>query len=195
MLTAAGRRIALAALALALTLLPEQALGQKIAILFERGDVAEGAAAFQAACASGDSLTLESLWTDIRGLATPAELEEWKTRPSASRCALLENMLAERAMLAGLTVPGRLAVHYQRLARARADWGLRSKRVQAGAADSIGRHPDLMFDDRGFIYLRMGEPAEVAYAIAGDPTGPVSYTHLTLPTTLNAWGGGGGGGG
>ena len=179
MITAAGPRIALAALALALTILPEQALGQEIAILFERGDVEEGAAAFQAACASGDSLTLESLWTDIRGLATPAELEEWKTRPSASRCALLENMLAERAMLAGLTVPGRLAVHYQRLARARADWGLRSKRVQAGAADSIGRHPDLMFDDRGFIYLRMGEPDEVAYAIAGDPTG--------LGTRVEGW--------
>jgi hypothetical protein len=82
---------------------------------------------------------------------------------------MLGDMLAERAMLAGLTVPERLAVHYQRLEKARADWGLRSKRVQAGAADSLGRHPDLMFDDRGFIFLRMGEPDEVAYTIAGNP--------------------------
>ncbi|MGB5674119.1 MAG: hypothetical protein WBO43_06185 [Gemmatimonadota bacterium] len=169
MLTAAGRGTALAGLALAL--LPVHALGQEVASLFAEGETAQGAAAFQAACATGDSLTLEALWTDIRGLATPAELEEWETRPSPTRCALLENMLAERAMLAGLTVPERLAVHYQRLARAHADWGLRRKRVQAGAADSLGRHPDLMFDDRGFIYLRMGEPDEVAYTIAGPDGG------------------------
>ena len=128
--------------------------------------VADGsAAAFSTECARGDSLTLEALWTDIRGLATSAEIEEWEARPTSTRCAMLGYMLAERAMLAGLTVPERLAVHYQRLERARADWGLRSKRVQAGAADSLGRHPDLMFDDRGFIFLRMGEPDEVAQVV------------------------------
>jgi len=169
MLTAAGRGTALAGLALAL--LPGHALGQEVASLFAEGETAQGAAAFQAACATGDSLTLEALWTDIRGLATSAEIEEWETRATGSRCAMLREMLAERAMLAGLTVPQRLASHYERLARARADWGLRRKRVQAGAADSLGRHPDLMFDDRGFIYLRMGEPDELAYAFGGDPTG------------------------
>ena len=157
--------LAMAALALAVPSGP--ALGQEVAALFAEGRSAEGAAAFQAACAAGDSLTLEALWKDIRGLATSAEVEDWDTRPSASRCAMLGDMLAERAMLAGLTVSERLAIHYERLKRARADWGLRSKRVQAGAADSLGRHPDLMFDDRGLIYLRMGEPDEVAYTIAG----------------------------
>ncbi len=169
MLTAAGRGTALAGLALAL--LPGHALGQEVASLFAEGETAQGAAAFQAACATGDSLTLEALWTDIRGLATSAEIEEWETRATGSRCAMLREMLAERAMLAGLTVPQRLAIHYERLAKARADWGLRRKRVQAGAADSLGRHPDLMFDDRGFIYLRMGEPDELAYAIGESPSG------------------------
>ncbi len=123
------------------------------------------------ACATADSLTLEALWVDIRGLATAAELEDWEARPSESRCAMLGDMLAERALRAGLTVEERLAIHYERLARARDEWGLRSKRVQAGAADSLGRHPDLMFDDRGLIYLRMGEPDEVAYAIGGSGMG------------------------
>ena len=123
------------------------------------------------ACATADSLTLEALWVDLRGLATAAELEDWKTRPSASRCAMLGDMLAERALLAGLTVEERLAIHYERLARAFDEWGLRSKRVQDGAADSLGRHPDLMFDDRGLIYLRMGDPDEVAYTIAGPGMG------------------------
>lgn len=138
---------------------------------FDAGRPADGAATFRTACATGDSLTLEALWTDIRGLATSSELEEWETRPTSSRCALLGEMLVERALRAGLTVPQRLAIHYERLERARAEWGLRSKRVQAGAADSLGRHPDLMFDDRGFIFLRMGEPDEVAYAFAGPSNG------------------------
>ena len=159
----------MAALALAVPSGP--ALGQQIAGLFAEGRSAEGTAAFQAACATGDSLTLEALWKDIRGLATSAELEDWETRPSGSRCAMLGDMLAERALRAGLTVHERLTIHYARLRKARADWGLRSKRVQAGAADSLGRHPDLMFDDRGLIYLRMGEPDEVAYAFAGPPGG------------------------
>jgi len=124
-------------------------------------------AAFQSACASGDSLALEALWKDLRGLATRGEIEEWEASPVASRCAFLEDMLAERAVRAGMSVDERLALHYERLAKVRDDWWLRKKRVQAGAADSLGRHPDLMFDDRGLIYLRMGEPDEVAYAIAG----------------------------
>jgi hypothetical protein len=127
--------------------------------------------AFRTTCATGDSLALEALWIDIRGLATPTELEDWETRPVASRCEMLGDMLAERALRSGLTVDERLTVHYERLEKVHADWGLKRKRVQAGAVDSIGRHPDLMFDDRGLIYLRMGDPDEVAYAIAGGDMG------------------------
>ena len=123
------------------------------------------------ACEASDSLALEALWVDLRGLATAAELEDWETRPTESRCSMLGDMLAERAVRAGLTLEERLAIHYRRLEKARADWGLRSRRVQAGAADSLGRHPDIMFDDRGLIYLRMGEPDEVAYTIAGPGMG------------------------
>lgn len=127
---------------------------------------AQKAAVFRSTCATGDSLALETLWKDVRGLATSAELEDWDERPTASRCDMLVEMIAERAVRSGLTFDQRLEVHYQRLEKARSDWGLESPRVQAGAADSLGRHPDLEFDDRGLIYLRMGDPDEIAYAIA-----------------------------
>ena len=170
---AATRAAALAAFALILS--SGVAAGQEAVLprsLFSEGLSAEGAEAFRTACATGDSLTLEALWTDFRGLATSAELEDWETRPSASRCDVLRGMLAERAVRSGLTVEQRLAVHYERLARARAEWGLRSPRVQTGPADSLGRHPELEFDDRGLIYLRLGEPDEVAYAFASlSPSG------------------------
>jgi hypothetical protein len=136
---------------------------ERARVLFAVGRSSEAAAAFRTSCATGDSLTLESLWTDIRGLATADEIADWETRSSISRCAHLGDMLAERALRAGLSIRERLAVHYERLERARTDWLLRSPRVQAGAADSLGRHPDLEFDDRGLIYLRLGEPDEEAY--------------------------------
>jgi len=125
------------------------------------------AAAFRAACVSGDALLLEGLWRDLRGLATRTEIEEWDSRPTITRCALLVDLVAQRAFRAGIPVEERLEQHYERLARARSDWGLSSPRVQTGAAELYGRHPDLEFGDRGLAYLRMGEPDEVAFAYAG----------------------------
>ena len=128
----------------------------------------EAFAEMRTACASGDSLALEALWTDFRGLATSTELAEWKARPATRRCAFLGEMIAERAMRAGLPIEERLAQHYERLERARMDWGLEEPRVQTGAAEIYGRHPELEYDDRGLVYVRMGEPDEISYAIAGD---------------------------
>jgi len=135
--------------------------------LFSLGRPDEAFAALRTACASGDSLALEALWTDLRGLATSAELAEWSARRLTRRCAFLGTMIAERAMRAGLPVEARLAQHYERLDRARREWGLEEPRVQKGAAELYGRHPELEYDDRGLIFVRMGEPDEVAFAIAG----------------------------
>ena len=131
----------------------------------ERPD--DAAAAFRSACASGDSLKLEGLWVDLRGLATRAEIAEWESRPVSARCAFLAQLVAERALRAGVTTEVRLAQHYRRLARAREDWSLASPRVQDGAAELYGRHPELEYDDRGLVYVRLGEPDEIGYTIAG----------------------------
>jgi hypothetical protein len=127
----------------------------------------EAAAALRAACVSGDALLLEGLWRDLRGLATRTEIEEWDSRPTITRCAFLVDLVAQRAFRPGIPVEERLEQHYERLARVRSDWGLSSPRAQTGAAELYGRHPDLEFDDRGLVYLRMGEPDEIAFAYAG----------------------------
>jgi len=136
--------------------------------LFSAGQPVEAFAVMRTACASGDSMALEALWTDFRGLATSSELTEWTARPPTRRCAFLGDMIAQRAMLAGLPVAFRLAQHYERLDRARQDWGLDRPRVQTGAAEFYGRHPELEYDDRGLVFVRMGEPDELSFAIAGD---------------------------
>ncbi len=134
--------------------------------LFSEDRPAEASAALRTACATGDSVALAAIWADFRGLATSAELGEWDARPVTRRCAFLGDMIAERAMRAGVSVEARLAQHYERLARARTEWGLDRPRVQTGAAELYGRHPDLEYDDRGLVYVRVGEPDEISYAIA-----------------------------
>jgi hypothetical protein len=138
-----------------------------ISDLFAQERPADAAAAFRSSCASGDSLALEGLWFDLRGLATRAEIDQWESRPTSTRCAFLAQMIADRALQAGVTVDERLSWHYERLARAREEWDIPSPRVQGGAAELYGRHPDLEYDDRGLVYVRMGEPDEIAFAYAG----------------------------
>jgi len=140
---------------------------ERARILFAEGRSVEAAAAFRSACATGESLALEALWTDLRGLATSAEFAEWRTGPVESRCALLSEMVAERAWRAGLRVRDRLELHYERLELARDEWRLPEPRDRGGAVDQFGWRPELEFDDRGLLYVRMGRPDQVGRAIAG----------------------------
>jgi len=140
---------------------------ERARILFAKGRSVKAAAAFRSACATGESLALESLWTDLRVLATSSEFAEWRMAPAESRCALLSGMVAERAWRAGLRVRDRLALHYERLELARREWRLPEPRDRGGSVDEFGWRPELEFDDRGLIYIRMGSPQQVDRAIAG----------------------------
>jgi len=140
---------------------------ERARLLFADGRPVEGAAAFRSACATDETLALESLWTDLRGLATPAEFAAWESTSAESRCTLLRQMVAERAWRTGLRVRDRLALHYARLEWVRGEWRIPAPRLETGDDDTFGRRPDLEFDDRGLIYLRMGVPDQVGRAIAG----------------------------
>ncbi|MCK5412666.1 MAG: carboxypeptidase regulatory-like domain-containing protein, partial [Gemmatimonadetes bacterium] len=140
---------------------------ERARILFAEGRSVEAAAAFRSACATGESLALEALWTDLRSLATSAEFADWRMRPAESRCALLGEMVAERAWRAGLRVRDRLALHYERLELARTEWRLPAPRDRGGTVDQFGWRPELEFDDRGLLYVRMGRPDQVDRAVAG----------------------------
>ncbi|MGB5528026.1 MAG: hypothetical protein WBN79_14260 [Gemmatimonadota bacterium] len=106
---------------------------------------------------------------DLRGLATRVEQEQWaEVTPGAGLCEWIRSFVEERAWRSGLGVGERLALHYGRLAHARYMYGLRKPRYVQSRADFRGRPDSLEFDDRGLIYLRMGQPENIEGGLLGD---------------------------
>lgn len=117
------------------------------------------AAVFWSACEQMDGRVKEALWRDLRGLATPVEQARWDSMAAGpATCALVRDMVEERAWRMGVSAETRLAVHYRRLDHARRWYWLRERRRQRDLADRLGRPPGLDVDDRGLLYLRMGPP-------------------------------------
>jgi hypothetical protein len=122
------------------------------------------AGAFWTACERADAATLAEMWLDLRGLATPAEQEEWAGLPPDGRaCPWVRRFVERRAMRMAVTPEARLELHYTRLREARAHYYLKTPRLTRDLADRLGRADSLEIDDRGLLLLRMGRPdAEVA---------------------------------
>ncbi len=145
------------------------------AYLFERARIRflerdpGGTVDYWNACEVADETAAIEAWLDVEPLATPAELQEWdrfRTIPAADRddCAFLRRFWHRRAALAGVEVDARIVQHYRRLRYALARYRRRG-RVQPSFTVRLGRPANAMFDDRGLLYVRMGEPdQEVAHA-------------------------------
>ncbi|MDT8437158.1 MAG: hypothetical protein RRA92_10445 [Gemmatimonadota bacterium] len=143
-----------------------------------------GAERFRRACERMDERIRHELWTDLRGLATPAEQAEWRrarTEPGAPpwNCARFRRFVAERAWRAGLSEAERLVVHYGRLHEARRLYGISSPgdplrdalagiaspeppASARGLAGRLGRPVELELEDRGLVFLRLGPPDDTA---------------------------------
>ncbi|MDT8436017.1 MAG: hypothetical protein RRA92_04610 [Gemmatimonadota bacterium] len=131
----------------------------------------EAAERWWRACAvAGEAAALEA-WLDLEPLATPEELEAWdgfRRLPALQRddCAFFRSFLNRRALASAMPVDARLAEHYARMRHVRERFRRRGKEV-----GTLGRRLDLArrpwFDDRGFLYLRLGPPDETA-AMLGD---------------------------
>ncbi len=123
----------------------------------------EGASDFWAACEAAGSSVERQMWIDLRSLFTPEEREAWEAAASGDKCEVVRVAIDDRAVRSALTTDERLAVHYQRLAAARARYGIERPRYMKTASDYRGRPDSLEFDDRGYIWVRLGEPVEVFY--------------------------------
>jgi GWxTD domain-containing protein len=158
---AGEHELALAALASA----PLQAtspilLLERARVLMESDvDRVGGAAAFWAACESLDAMTRSEIDWDLLVVSTPAEWAAWGTTAPRDDCTWLRDFWNERAQGMALTADERVALHYRRLARARDLYWIPRPRISQGWADRLGRPDALPLDDRGLIYVRMGEPA------------------------------------
>ena len=131
-------------------------------------DTLPGAADFAAACEAAAGEVAREIWIDLRALFTPEERERWRAAPDAAgRCAVVRDGIRERALRSALTADERLALHYRRLAGARARYSVPRLRFMRTASGWRGRPDSLEVDDRGLIWIRMGEPDHVEYASPG----------------------------
>jgi hypothetical protein len=129
------------------------------------------------ACAASDDESSREAWLDIDVLATPAEIEAWdafRRLPSSQRddCAFLRRFWAERAAASGMDVGERIREHYERLRYALTYYTRRGRAQDAGTSgrfnSRLGRESRPVFDDRGFLYLRLGPPDETASFLGND---------------------------
>ncbi|MFQ5746158.1 MAG: hypothetical protein ACE5HF_02935 [Gemmatimonadota bacterium] len=152
----------------------ELTLGEGDASPGERGGrIDRGVAAFLSACEHMNGEVKRELWLDLRGLATPEEQDAWAEMPAEpGSCARVRRFLAERAWRLAMSLEDRLVLHYERLRRARDLYRIPRPRFTLDLADLVGRPDSLELDDRGLVYLRMGEPAGRAANPAGGGADP-----------------------
>jgi hypothetical protein len=123
-----------------------------------------GAADFWAACETSTPAVEQELWLDLRALFTPEERETWDAAAPGEKCSVVRLALDDRALLSALSADERLAVHYNRLEAARARYLISRPRFMKTASDYRGRPDSLEVDDRGYMWIRLGEPTEVFFA-------------------------------
>jgi len=139
-----------------------------------------GAADFSAACEAAAGEVARELWVDLRALFTPAEQERWgAAADGAGRCAVARDAIEERALRSAMTSGERLSLHYRRLAGARSRYSVPRARFMRTASGWRGRPDSLEVDDRGLIWIRMGEPDHVEYA-----SGPVGEEQLGIESDI-----------
>lgn len=151
---------------------PETAwLFDRARIAFMRGDVS-GAKDYWSACASADDPTATEIWLDVEVLATPDEVQAWdefRSLPPGDRddCAFFRRFWNRRAAASGVGVDERILTHYQRTRFALEHYRRRG-RVRPRFSVRLGRPENSIYDDRGLLYVRMGDPDEVAGHLGGD---------------------------
>jgi GWxTD domain-containing protein len=150
-------------------------------ISFLRGDVS-GADAYWTACSIADETASTEAWLDVEVLATPDELAAWdgfRTLPAADRddCAFLRRFWNRRAVASASPVNERILAHYERT-RFALDSYRRRGRVRPRFSARLGRPTNSVYDDRGLLHVRMGQPDEVAVHAGGDCIEPnVSWAY------------------
>lgn len=141
---------------------------------FLAGYPSDGLEAYRDGCAAADEETLGEYWTDFAAVATTDEQAAWYTalelgdsERSDAACNLLETGWGRRAARAGLGVAERLSLHYERLRHARERFRLTTDDTRLGPrtrllSNQVGRPKGADLDDRGLVYVRLGEPDRVA---------------------------------
>ena len=143
-------------------------------IEFLRGNPDLAANAYWEGCRTADEAAALEYWLDIESLATPAEMEEWDRFrrlpvPQRDLCAHLRRFWAERSLASGLPLDARMDQHYERVRRAMDVYRRRGGKKAPTFTNELGRPRNAMFDDRGLIFVRFGEPDRIT-SFSGNPS-------------------------
>lgn len=144
----------------------------RVAFLSNDPDLA--AEAYWKGCEGANEAAALEYWLDAEVLATPDEMEAWDRLrrlplPTQDLCGFLRRFWSRRSVASALPVPARLGLHYSRLRHAYDVYRRRGGKKAPTFSNELGRPRNAAFDDRGLIYLRMGEPDRVA-TFAGNPS-------------------------
>jgi hypothetical protein len=131
------------------------------ALLRIDGREAQGASEYFAGLQALDRTEAERYYDELRGIATPGEMAQLERLPFVRAQLWIHTFWEMHAALSAVTVPHRLATHFQRLPHAE-EFYRREQRFGAPSRNALLlERPQSPFDDRGVIYLRHGPPDDV----------------------------------
>lgn len=143
-------------------------------VAFLAGQMDLAAEAYWKGCEAAGETARKEYWLDIEVLATPAEMNDWdrlRRLPITQTdvCAYLRHFWNERALASALEVKQRMSVHYARTRFALDNYRRRGSRKGPTFSNRLGRPTNSAYDDRGLLYVRMGEPDRTT-TFAGNPS-------------------------
>lgn len=135
--------------------------------LLSSDSAAAGRDHYFAGMSGADELTLQKYYDDLVALLTSEEMDVWNSLEESERPAWLRRAWEWRASISTLPTTERLTTHFERLEYALQAYRRQSFRVAAGAAMWIdSRLPPLPLDDRGIVFVRHGQPDDIARIMA-----------------------------
>jgi len=144
----------------------------RVAFMSGQRDLA--AEAYWKGCSDAGETAYREYWLDIESLATPEEMEDWdrfRRLPitQTDLCRHLRVFWNERTLASAMDMSQRMSVHYARTRFAFDNYRRRGGKKGPTFSNRLGRPTNAAFDDRGLIYVRMGEPDRMT-TFAGNPS-------------------------
>ncbi len=131
------------------------------ALLQIDGREADGAAEYFAGLRDLDRPGASRYYDELRPIATASELAQLERLPIVQAQSWIETFWDMHAALSAVTVPHRLATHFQRLPHADAFYR-REQRFGSPTRNALLLdRPMSPYDDRGVIYVRHGAPNDI----------------------------------
>lgn len=140
-----------------------------ISMMRSGGRADDAGSVYLSQLAAADRAIVALYFEDIAPLLTPVQAAEWHRLSDSGKGVWIHREWEWRASTAGVSVGERIAEHHRRLAAATQRYQRVANRGPRpeGALGISGEFVRSPFDDRGIVFIRHGQPAEVIRASPG----------------------------